>query len=96
MIQTEVSVLKTYKIRTMYTNLKLSMWSLWNKSQASLSLTRWCCLKSLRYPSIRDIEGKILKKKWFGLSNHSHISIVFDILEPVFEISKFNYRIAYY
>lgn len=42
------------------------------------------------YPSIRDIEGKIVKKnKWIGPINHFNISIVYETL--VFEISKFNY-----
>lgn len=31
-------------------------------SQTSLSRTSWDCLKASRYPSIRNIEGKILKK----------------------------------
>lgn len=31
-------------------------------SQTSLPRTRWECLKTLRYLSIRDIESKMLKK----------------------------------
>lgn len=58
-------------------------------SQTLLSRTRWDCLKTLKYLNIRDIECKILKNNWLGLTNPFHKSIVFDI--SVFEISMFNY-----
>ena len=38
------------------------MHEIFKYSQTSLSRTRWDCLKTLRYPSIRDIEGNTLKK----------------------------------
>lgn len=57
-------------------------------SQTTLSLTRGDCIKTSRYQSFWDIEGKILKTKWLVLTNHLNIPIVFDI--SVFEITKFN------
>lgn len=57
-------------------------------SETSLSQTRWVCIKTLKYLSIRDIECTILKNKWWGLTNHFDLSIVLKI--SVFDISKFN------
>lgn len=34
------------------------------------SQTNWDRLKTLRYQYIKDIKGKYLKNKWFGLTNH--------------------------
>lgn len=55
--------------------------------QTSLSQTKWDYLQFTRYPSIQDIEDKLLNK-WLGLKNHFDITIVFAI--SVFDISKFN------
>lgn len=57
-------------------------------SETSLSQTRWDCIKTLNYLGILDIECKILKNKWWGLTNHFDLSIVLKI--SVFEITKFN------
>lgn len=39
-------------------------------SHISLSRTGWDYLQTSRYPTIRDIEVKILKNKWLGLKKN--------------------------
>lgn len=61
-------------------------------SQTSLPRTRWNCLKTSRFPRIRDIDGKIVLKK-VGTNKSFDISIVFEI--TVLETSSSTVFIYY-